>query len=428
MSATDHTHREGRQLPAGWRLVSLGDCGEVVSGVTVGRRVEGQGIRDVPYLRVANVKDGHLDLADVTATAASADEIAALALRQGDLLLTEGGDPDKLGRGTVWEGQLPECIHQNHVFRVRFDAQGFEPAFVAFQAASPYGKAYFLHHAKQTTGIATINQRVLKAFPLMVPPLPEQQRIAAVLREQMAAVEKARAAAQARLAAVKDLPAAFLRQVFGDSPAFAASPVTPTKPVHPGWTWHRLIDIARLATGHTPSRYHPEYWKGTIPWLQLADIRALDGHEAQDTSEHANELGIENSSAVLLPAGTVCMSRTASVGFFAVMGRPMATSQDFVNWVCGDALDPWFLMYLQIANRKRIRDLGSGAVHQTIYFPTVQAFSVCVPSIAEQRRLAGVLREQVGAAESACAAAEEGLDTINALPAALLRRAFAGEL
>jgi type I restriction enzyme S subunit len=205
---------------------------------------------------------------------------------------------------------------------------------------------------------------------------------------------------------------------------FAASPTTPTEATRRGWRWHRLTDLARLATGHTPSRQRAEYWTGEVPWIQLADIRALDGREAFDTSEHTNELGIENSAAVLLPKGTVCMSRTASVGFVTIMGRPMATSQDFVNWVCGPELDPSFLMHLLIACRKPIRDLGSGAVHHTIYFPTVEKFSICAPSLPEQRRIAELLRKQMTGVGKARAAVEEELNAINALPSAFLREAF----
>lgn len=261
-----------------------------------------------------------------------------------------------------------------------------------------------------------------------LPPADQQGRIAVLLREQMAAVERARAAAAARLDAISDLRLVYYREAFGWLPPFVASSVTPTNSTRPGWRWNRLTELARLATGHTPSRYQQEYWGGEIPWLQLADIRDLDGHVVHDTSEHTNLLGIHNSSAVLLPKNTVCMSRTASVGFVTIMGREMATSQDFVNWVCGPQLDPLFLMHLLIACRNSIRALGSGAVHQTVYFPTVRAFSVCVPPEPEQRQLAVSLHKNLQAVDRARAAAEAELNTINALPAALLRRAFSGEI
>jgi len=107
--------------------------------------------------------------------------------------------------------------------------------------------------------------------------------------------------------------------------------------------------VARLESGHTPSRRHPEWWGGDIPWLSIQDARDRHGMRINDTAEHTNPLGIENSSARLLPAETVCLSRTASVGYVVIMGRPMATSQDFVNWICSDQLDPAFLKYLLIA-------------------------------------------------------------------------------
>ena len=159
------------------------------------------------------------------------------------------------------------------------------------------------------------------------------------------------------------------------------------KPAPPGWCWRLLTDLARLESGHTPSRDHPEWWGGDIPWIALPDIRALDGRIAFETSECTNDLGIANSSARVLPAGTVVLSRTASVGFVTVMGRPMATSQDFVNWVCGPYLDPDFLALLLRASRGYIRDLSSGAVHKTVYVPTVKAFRVCVPNPENQRRI-----------------------------------------
>jgi type I restriction enzyme S subunit len=128
----------------GWLRRRLGDAGDIVSGVTLGRKLRNGDTRTVPYLRVANVKDGHLDLSDVYRIEATEAEIRKLQLRFGDLLLTEGGDADKLGRGTFWKGEIEECIHQNHIFRVRFGLGEYSPEFVSAQIGSAYGKAYFL--------------------------------------------------------------------------------------------------------------------------------------------------------------------------------------------------------------------------------------------------------------------------------------------
>jgi type I restriction enzyme S subunit len=197
-----------------WPRKALGEVGQIVSGVTLGRKINGAKTRSVPYLRVANVKDERLDLSDVYQIEATEAEIQKLRLQSGDLLLTEGGDPDKLGRGTFWEQQIPECIHQNHIFRVRFDLNDFSPQFVSAQIASPYGKSYFLAHAKRTTGIATINQKVLAGFPLMVPPMSEQKHITALLSEQMAAAEWTRKALEEQLDTINKLPAVLLRRAF----------------------------------------------------------------------------------------------------------------------------------------------------------------------------------------------------------------------
>jgi type I restriction enzyme S subunit len=118
------------------------------------------------------------------------------------------------------------------------------------------------------------------------------------------------------------------------------------------------------------------------------------------------------------------MSRTASVGFVTRMGRPMATSQDFVNWVCGPGLDPEFLMHLLIRSREEIRALSRGAIHKTVYFPTVKAFRVCVPTIDEQRRIAAELRERLAAIDAMEVSIRGEQEALEALPAALLRRAF----
>jgi type I restriction enzyme, S subunit len=160
-----------KQWPAG---TPLGDVSEIVSGITVGRQVNGQQVRPVRYLAVVNVQDKALDLSVAKTIEATDNEIRRFRLRADDLLLTEGGDPDKLGRGTLWKDEVPECIHQNHIFRVRLTSGEVDPLFLNWLVGSKRGKRYFLKSAKQTTGIASINMSQLRGFPLLIPPMALQ--------------------------------------------------------------------------------------------------------------------------------------------------------------------------------------------------------------------------------------------------------------
>lgn len=169
----------------GWPVVDLGACADLASGVTKGKDYRDAKLVERPYLRVANVQAGTLALAEMKTIAVSPDEAARYALVEGDVLMTEGGDPDKLGRGTVWRGEIPGCIHQNHIFRARVDRSCLDPDFLSTQLGSSRGQRYFARAAKQTTGIASINMTQLRAFPTLVPPLERQAafaRTAALIR------------------------------------------------------------------------------------------------------------------------------------------------------------------------------------------------------------------------------------------------------
>jgi len=166
----------------------LGEVADVGSGITKGRKLRGQATRSVPYLAVANVQAGFLRLDSVKTIDATEVEIARYRLRAGDILLTEGGDPDKLGRGTLWAGEIPECIHQNHVFRVRLNDGRYVPEYVSWLLGSARGRRYFLRSAKQTTGIASINKSQLAAFPLLRPPRELQNRFVDALGAQRRSV------------------------------------------------------------------------------------------------------------------------------------------------------------------------------------------------------------------------------------------------
>ena len=162
--------------PEHWKFVRVDEVATVGSGVTLGKDVSGRQTVDLPYLRVANVQDGHIDLATVKTVRVPVDEVHRFRLEAGDILMTEGGDIDKLGRGTIWEGQIPDCLHQNHIFRIRPNRDLLEPAFYAMVVESDIAKRYFSRVAKRTTNLASTNKTQVRAFRFPLPPATQEQR------------------------------------------------------------------------------------------------------------------------------------------------------------------------------------------------------------------------------------------------------------
>ena len=154
--------------------VNLDSIADIVSGITKGRRTKCNDLREVPYMAVSNVKDGYIDWTTVKTILASEVEINQYRLMKDDVLMTEGGDPDKLGRGAIISNPPEDCIHQNHIFRVRLNEKRVLPRYFSAFLQSPKAKMYFLKAAKQTTGIATINMKQIKGLPTIVPPINKQ--------------------------------------------------------------------------------------------------------------------------------------------------------------------------------------------------------------------------------------------------------------
>jgi type I restriction enzyme S subunit len=189
------------KVPNAWRISPLDESSEVQTGVTKGRRLNGADVVSVPYLRVANVQDGYLDLAEMKNIDIRRSEVARYSLQLGDVVLTEGGDFDKLGRGFIWNGEVPGCVHQNHIFAVRAKRSEILPGFLAYLTQSPYGKAYFLSVAHKTTNLACINTTKLKAFPALSPSIQEQQ----VIVDALCAVDGKIAVEEAKRRAIDSL-------------------------------------------------------------------------------------------------------------------------------------------------------------------------------------------------------------------------------
>ena len=159
-----------------WSEVQLETVADIVSGITKGRKVKEQELIEVPYMAVSNVKDGYIDWTTIKTIEATEQEIEQYRLLPDDVLMTEGGDPDKVGRGAIIRNPLENCIHQNHIFRVRLNEKMILPTFFAEYLQHQRSKRYFLGCAKQTTGIASINMKQLRALPVLLPPLELQQQ------------------------------------------------------------------------------------------------------------------------------------------------------------------------------------------------------------------------------------------------------------
>ena len=165
------------ELPDGWCWATVDMLASVKGGLTKGQRRDSRDVLlDVPYLRVANVQRGYLDLEEVKTIKATRDEVEQLRLEPGDVLFNEGGDRDKLGRGWIWNGEIDDCIHQNHVFRARIFTEDYQPRLLSLYGNSS-GQRYFFDEGKQTTNLASINMTKLKSLPVPIPPKSEQSRI-----------------------------------------------------------------------------------------------------------------------------------------------------------------------------------------------------------------------------------------------------------
>jgi type I restriction enzyme S subunit len=209
-------------LPVGWTWCRLGEIAIVVGGVTKdAKRQSDPAFVEVPYLRVANVQRGRLDLGKVTSIRVPASKAQALRLLSGDVLMNEGGDRDKLARGWVWEGQVEDCIHQNHVFRARVVDGAIEPKLLSW-AANTIGGRWAERNGKQSVNLASISLTKIRQMPVPVPPKVVQAELVKQLDDRLQACDRLTInlnEARARTATLRRslLAAAFSGQLTGRS-------------------------------------------------------------------------------------------------------------------------------------------------------------------------------------------------------------------
>lgn len=272
--------------------------------------------------------------------------------------------------------------------------------------------------------------------PLPLPSIDTQRRITAFLDEKTAQIDALIGKKQALLERLAEKRQALITHAVtkGLNPGVSTRPTgidwLGQIPTH--WESANIRRFARMKTGHTPSRSVTEYWDDcTIPWFTLADVWQLrDGTRwyLEETAEKISPLGLLNSAAELLPAGTVVFSRTASIGFSGIMPVPMATSQDFWNWVCGEKLTPEYLLLLFRSMNQKFSEITSGSTHKTIYQGIAAGLEICVPPIEEQRIICAYVFDCVGKIDGVVRKIRQSIVRLGEYRAALIASAVTGQI
>ncbi|QHY97654.1 Type-1 restriction enzyme EcoKI specificity protein [Streptomyces sp. S4.7] len=346
----------------------LSDLAAVAGGVTLGREVPESASVELPYLRVANVQDGYIDTGDVKTVRVLESEVERFSLRKGDVLLTEGGDFDKLGRGAVWDGRLDPCLYQNHIFRVRCNLSDLLPEYLSLFLASPEGRTYFLSIAKQTTNLATINSSQLKAMPVPLPSTNEQRRIVDVL-DSLTREQDALSASIAKLSLIEDgMKRSLLSQI------------------SVGNRSSTIGDLGTVVTGMTP----PAEWnnmdgRGGIPMItpsQVSSDGEVSGFSRLISSEYFKNLREVRRGATL----AVCIG--FGVGKVGYVKFDCCTNQQINSVIPSPDVDSRYA-YLAVEESMRIaRGRVNLQVTPIINKAEFSSLEVTIPDMAYQRRVA----------------------------------------
>lgn len=455
-------------LPVGWTHARLGEI-TVRSEYGTSTKCDYSG-RSIPVLRIPNIARGEIDTSDLKRAIAKISLDDGDELQLGDILICRtNGSLSLLGKAAVIRCAF-ESSHSfaSYLLRFRFLERETLPRWVHLFLSS-IGRRFIESHAASSAGQHNISLSTLHTMSLPIAPINEQRRIVAKIDELfsdldagVAALERAQAnlkryrasvlkaavegklteewrSEQSEIEAATELlkrtasparPARYKSRSIDVIAGHAALSVGHTgKSLPADWAWSPLVDIAKMESGHTPSRNHPEWWDGDVKWVGILDAKAHHGGVIYETLQHTNEEGLANSAARLLPIGTVCVSRTAaSIGYVIVLGNPMATSQDFVNWVPTEAVTSEWLRLVFMVDREVLVHFGKGSTHKTVYFPEWLSLHVAVPPLKEQERITG----EVDLRLSQIAIAERQLETdllrAARLRQSILKQAFEGKL
>lgn len=401
---------EFRDKP-GWELKPLGSLGSFFRGLTYGAHdVADDGLL---VLRSSNIQGGRLIL-DSNLVFVAKECPPALLLRHNDIAICmSNGSKALVGKSGEYAGSYKGPLTVGAFCSI-------------FRPTTPFAKIAFTtqqYDAFVETGIAGGNINNLKnsdleGFEFTIPRSTAEQR---KIAECLGSLDELIAAAGQKLEALRAHKKGLMQHLFPREGETRPRLRFPEFRNTGEWEEIKLDDLAKRRTGHTPNKTKPEYYNGGIKWVSLADSKRLDNGLIHETAIEISAEGIENSSAVLHPAGTVILSRDAGVGKSAVTAVPMAVSQHFIAWICDPGkLSNWFLYFVMQKLKPLFEQIATGSTIKTIGMPFFNAMQIVVPSLSEQQRIAGCL----SALDAVLAGQTQKLAALRAHKQALMQQLF----
>jgi len=421
MSANQGTV-ERQTIPSGWRWAKLG---EILESLETGTRPKGGAIgiiKGIPSISAEQMTShGTLDFSVLRYVPEEFYNLMTRGhIQEDDILLVKDGATT--GKVCIVRSHFSfkKAVINEHVFLCRPKQDLVFPLYLFFWLWGPFGQQS-IRACYQGAAIGGINQSIANLVVVPLPPVPEQKRIAAILDEQMAAVERARAAAEVQLEAAKALPSAYLRQVFP----------TERRELPPGWRWAKLGNFARLL----PSKSIMS--DGDVE-VQTVTTACLTESGFSYAGIKTNRMAAKDVPACVLNPDEILIARSNTaelvgrVALFKGAANQVVASDLTIRIKTSDDVDPSFLTnYLSslfISGYWRSKAGGASGSMKKITRPQIEHLQIPMCEKAEQKRFVAILDEQMSSAERLRNDLEKQLDEINALPAALLRRTFRGEL
>lgn len=422
-------------LPDGWETRRLKTIADIYpSNIDKKSRDGEKSVELCNYTDVyynTSITDG-LEFMEATA---KKSKINRFRLRKGDIIATKDSESqDEIGVTARVAQDFEDVLCGYHLFLIRPRGKEVNPEYLYWALNSRYVRSQFEVLANGVTrfGITTQNAADIS---VPVPPREKQGEIAAFITHQDDLIRKGLHNYEGLTNSLHEKRERTVYEAAigkNQDAEFQNSEVGWIGEIPEHWDVVRTRFVARLESGHTPSRSNDEYWEDTnIPWVTTSDIKPFrNGRKIylNETEHQISELGLENSGARLLPEGTVFLSRTASVGFSGIMGQEMATSQDFADWVCSEEILPEYLLYVFRSMNQEFDRLTQGSTHQTIYMPDIRSFKTPLPPIEEQLEIVDHIQTETERIWKLVEKVEETIDLLEEKRQTLITAAVTGQI